>query len=52
MLLSIGKNIHQGEKIYELHQQIDLAGTTGSLIGFKTPFTEGNELFNSNYLSR
>ena len=52
MLLAIGKNIPQGKKNYELHQQIDLAGTTGSLLGFKTPFTEGIELFNSNYLSR
>ena len=48
MLLAIGKNIPQGQKNSELHQQIDIAETTGRLLGFKTLFVEGIELFNSN----
>jgi len=45
MLLAIGKNIPKGEKISEPHQQIDIAVTTGKLLGFKTPYAEGINLF-------
>lgn len=48
MLLAVGKNIPQGQKNSDLHQQIDIAETTGRLLGFKTLFVEGIELFNSN----
>ncbi|MDH3267719.1 MAG: sulfatase-like hydrolase/transferase [Ignavibacteria bacterium] len=46
MLLAIGKNIPQGQKNFEIHHQIDIAGTIGRLLGFKTPFVEGIELLN------
>jgi hypothetical protein len=48
MLLAIGKNIPKGQKNSELHQQIDIAGTTGWLLDFKTIYSEGIELFNTN----
>jgi hypothetical protein len=46
MLLAVGKNVPQGQKNSELHQQIDIAVTAGRLLGFKTPYSEGIELFN------
>jgi len=52
MLLTFGKNVPKGQKNSELHQQIDIAGTTGKLLGLSTPFTEGIELFNDNSSNR
>jgi len=46
MLLAVGRNIPEGIKNSELHHQIDIAGTAGRLLGFKTPYSEGIELFN------
>jgi hypothetical protein len=46
MLLALGRNIPTGVRNSELHHQIDIAGTTGRLLGFKTPYAEGIELFN------
>jgi hypothetical protein len=48
MLLALGRNIPTGVRNSELHQQIDIAGTIGKLLGFSTPFTEGIDLFNFN----
>ena len=48
MLLAIGKDVPKGEKISELYQQIDIANTVGNLLGFETPYAEGQILFTSN----
>lgn len=48
MLLSVGRNIPKGITNSDLHHQIDLARTTGNLLGFKTPYAQGIELFNTN----
>jgi len=47
MLLAIGKEVPKGEKISELYQQIDIANTVGNLLGFETPYAEGQILFTS-----
>ncbi|HEY6438062.1 MAG TPA: sulfatase-like hydrolase/transferase, partial [Ignavibacteriaceae bacterium] len=49
MLLCVGRNIPKGITNSNLHQQTDIAGTIGSLLGFKTPYAEGIELFDSNH---
>jgi hypothetical protein len=48
MLLALGRNIPSGVRNSKLHQQIDIAGTIGKLLGFSTPYTERIDLFNFN----
>jgi predicted AlkP superfamily pyrophosphatase or phosphodiesterase len=49
MLLAIGKYIPEGIIVSELHHQIDIAPTIGKLLGFRTPFTKGIDLFDVKY---
>jgi hypothetical protein len=47
MLLAVGRNIPHGLENTELHQQIDIAGTIGELLGFNAQFAKGKSLLNT-----
>ena len=51
MLLAIGRDIPEEKINSELHHQIDIAKTAGNLLGFETPYVNGENLFSSDSLN-
>jgi hypothetical protein len=50
ILLAVGRNIPVGVIDRGLHYQIDIASTVGKLLGFRTPYSSGIELFNTDFI--
>lgn len=44
MLLAVGPDVKRGAKIDKAHEEIDICPTVGELLGFQTPFADGQVL--------